>query len=555
VQTLPRLSVALLFCSTAFAGNAARIELGRRLFMDPTVSRGARFSCASCHAPDHGFGDPRVLSEDENGATARHSQTLLDLKDGVGMHWDGEFFRVRELLVARLGSTSEARTQAQELASRHFAATRGEGNREDFERRLRDTAPPYYEGADASITWAAPLARRLDEDGRYHAAFRRAFGSGEITTERLVSAMEAYVLSLRSGLSAYDRGDLSPAAQRGLALFRGRANCASCHKGDRFTDDSFHNTGIAFVPGNPADSGRAGRSFLAAEFASFKTPSLRDVARRAPYMHDGTFPTLREVVLYYDKGCTRNGNLDPRIRRLDLEASEVDDLVAFLESLTSDERPGLGRAVTHSADTRVRIEDLEGKPIGGLPVRVRPFGDRLGGGGAAEATACTTDQEGWIAFRFPDWTHVTLEAEGLSIGEGHPLPDCVREAKLIAAPKDATAVRVKGPALPGTLVATGRRLGEVSFRRVRSLGAREALYVAERAMDGSDVLQFGQLPKGAVSRRYALEFGRGFSEAIDLRPDPEGPRAPTLGVGGMPPPAAENGGRQTENVARAAARR
>ena len=552
----------LLFSSLALAGGPGRIELGRRLFMDPTVSRAAQFSCASCHLPEHGFSDPRVLSEDENGKTARHSQPLLDLKDGAGMHWDGEFFKVRELLVARLAPTARAQAQAVDLAARHFAAAQGHGADEAaFSERIRTLRPPsWIASGPAAVTLAAPLARRLEEEGRYAAAFRAAFGSPRVTTERLVDAMEAYVLSLRSGTSAYDRyaqgdeGAIPAAAQRGLALFRGRADCASCHSGARFTDDSFHNTGVAFVPGNNPDDGRADRSFLATDRARFKTPSLKDVARRAPYMHDGTFPTLRDVVLYYDRGGTKNTTLDPRIRRLDLDDGEIRDLVAFLESLTSDERPGLGRAVRHARETRIRIEDLDGRPIEGLRVNVEPFGDRLRSEGAAGAVVCTTDRQGSIAFRFPDWTHVKLEAKGLSIGEGQPLPDCLREAKLIAAPKDATAVRIKGPALPDELIANGWRYGDIVLKKVRPLGVQEALYVANHAMEGSAVVTFGKLPQGAVSRRYAMGISTGFTEAIDLRPDPDvRPRPGVISV--VPRKASENGARQSEGEDRAAARR
>jgi cytochrome c peroxidase len=540
VRTLLLLPVAVLFSLPAFAGKSPRVELGRRLFMDPTVSRAARFSCASCHSPEHGFSDPRVLSEDENGATARHSQPLLDLKDGVGMHWDGEFFTVRELLVARLAPTAEAQAQALALASRHFAAARGHGGGDEgaFGERLRQIRPPSWIASGApTVTLAAPLVRRLDEEGRYAAGFRAAFGSSRVTTERLVEAMEAYVLSLGSGTSAYDRDDLSPSARRGQELFQGKANCVSCHTGDRFTDDRFHNTGVAFVPdlpGHPLDTGRANRSFVAEDSGRFKTPSLRDIARRAPYMHDGSSPTLLDVVAYYDRGGTPNPGLDANVRPLGLDPREIADLVAFLESLTSDERPGLGPAPARPRETRVRIEDLEGRPIEGLAVEIKPFGDRLGKEGVAGAVRATTGKGGWLSFPFPASTHVTLSAHGLAIGEGQPLPDYVREAKLIAAPWSATAVRVMGRNLPDALVGQGNR-GEITLRKVRRLSAGEALYVADRPPQGSGVIVFGNLPGGLVSRQYWIDTRTGFAQAIDLRPDPDAPAPPTRAPGTLPP--------------------
>lgn len=515
----------ILLAPTAFAGKAARIELGRRLFMDPTVSRGARFSCASCHSPEHGFSDPRVLSEDENGKTARHSQPLLDLDADAPMHWDGEFFRLRELLIARLASPAEAQAQAVALAARHFAAAsdHGGGDESAFNERIQRLRPPsWVASGPVTVTLAAPLARRLEEEGRYDALFTSAFGSPRVTSERLADAMEAYVLSLRSGTSSYDRDDLSPAARRGLELFRGKADCASCHSGERFTDDLFHNTGVAFVPGREKDAGRADRSFVAADHGRFKTPSLRDVARRAPYMHDGTFATLADVVSYYNLGGTGNAGLDKRIKRLGLEPDEVQDLVAFLESLTSDERPGLGAAVDHARDTRIRIEDLDGRPIEGLEVEITPCGDRLGSEGVPGARTAMTGKGGWLSFRFPASTHVTLSADGYAIGEGQPLPDCVRKAELIAAPLGMTVVRMKGKKLPQSLSARTDRNDTIVFDRIRPLGAGEALYVADRPLEAS-VIVFEKLPRSLVSRRYAIEVGKGFTAMIDLRPDPPSP--------------------------------
>jgi hypothetical protein len=239
-------------------------------------------------------------------------------------------------------------------------------------------------------------------------------------------------------------------------------------------------------------------------------------------MHDGSFPTLHHVVHYYDRGGSPNANLDPRIRPLDLDAQEIDDLVAFLESLTSEERPGLGPVPKGRRETLVRIETLFGKPCADLEVRVVPFGDRLQGAPGKGFTV-RTDRHGRLRFRFPDWTHVRLEASGLALGEGAPLPDYVREATLIAASRRETAVRVRVPGrLPESLTTTDG----VDFLRIRGLGRGEALYVASRSeARGEDVIEFRDLPRGAVGRRYAVTFGAGFSQAIDLRPEPGAPSA------------------------------
>ena len=553
-------------CSLALAGDA-KVELGRRLFMDPTVSRAARFSCADCHSPEHGFSDPRVLSEDENGKTARHSQPLLDLNDGAGMHWDGEFFKVRELLVARLAPNPDAVAQSVDLAARHFeAAKRRGGDSKAFEARTRALTPPppvrasWVASPQAPITLAAPLTRRLQDEGRYRAGFRSVYGSEAVTTDRVIDAMEAYVLSLHSGTAPYDRyvaGDpaaISASARRGLALFKGEANCASCHTMDgdraRFTDDKFHNTGVAYADGVGKVKGRLDRSFVPADRASFKTPGLRDVARRAPFMHDGSLKTLKDVVRYYAQGGTPNPHQDKAVRPIALTDGELDDLVAFLETLSSDERPGFGPASrTRGRQTTVHVVDPDGRSLRGIEVRVVPFGDRLGRAPLSTRAAkrTRTDKFGRIRFRFPDWTHVRLESPVFALDEGAPIPDYVRARTVIAAPGSETFVRIASPSqLPKEIAANGR-LGRTVFQRVRRLDGPYALYKAMRTVRGDDVVRFA-LP-GLRSRRFAVRFGRGFTNALDFRDDPNIATARAA----PPPPrsgAAEHNPRETPFEAR-----
>ncbi|MEM8884889.1 MAG: cytochrome c peroxidase, partial [Planctomycetota bacterium] len=354
----------------SYGSREAVVELGRRLFMDHTVSRAGQFSCASCHEPEHGFSDPRKVSEDENGKTLRHSQTLIDLKDGTGFHWDGEFDYLHELLVARLAPVPEVMAQTRALVQRHFQVSQTRGDRpseEQYQKKLRELTPPYY-GPDVPSSGTPrplpqPLVRRLESDGRYDEAFRAAYGSKEPTTERIVESMKAYMLSIQSTPNRHDQylagkpEALTASERRGLRLFEGKAACAKCHdsrsiNGEKptFTDYAFRNTGVSFQrakvsyeKGWELDAGLGAQTFASVDIGRFKVPTLRDVAVRAPYMHDGEFETLEEVVDYYVKGGTNNGGLDRKIHAFELTKKERADLVAFLKSLTGTERAGLGK--------------------------------------------------------------------------------------------------------------------------------------------------------------------------------------------------------------------
>lgn len=526
-----------------------KVELGRRLFMDPTVSRAGRFSCSSCHDPERGFSDPRKVSEDENGPTKRHSQPVMDLATSSNpLHWDGEFGSVTELLTARLAPPADAVTLARAIRTREFEAAAAAGRQPDsgeFQKRIATLTPPYY-GPSATTTPGSrpvpvPVLVRLEEDNRYAEGFREVYGSSKITTDRLVDALHAYILSLRSGENAYDRfeaGDpsaLTASQLRGLALFTGKADCASCHSADAkaggrapFTDGAFHNTGVTFRSavlnfggGIGLDGGSGEMSFVAEDLGKFKTPSLRDVARRAPYMHDGSFSTLAEVVRYYDRGGTPNQRLDSHVRPLALTDAEVKDLVAFLESLTGAERPGLGPLPEGQRNARIRVLDLRGRPLPGLAVEVRPAGDRLQGGRAAEMPQLlATDRDGYVSFDFPAWTHVRLVSPTVEIHYDWPIPDYVYRMTVMAAPRDKVALKVRaadgGDKLPETLVAKvpGSQEMVATFRRVRRLQDGAAVYAAEKRITPGP---FVAVIDGIDGPRE-FDLSGGWAEPLDLRP-------------------------------------
>jgi cytochrome c peroxidase len=172
--------------------------------------------------------------------------------------------------------------------------------------------------------------------------FAAAFGGdGEITAERIAMAIATYERTVVSGAAPFDRwiaGEetaISESAKRGFVLFNGKANCAACHSEWRFTDDSFHDIGL---PGSDIGRGKQLPNIVKMQYA-FKTPGLRNIDRRGPYMHDGSVPTLEAVIEHYDSGGIQRSSLSDEIFPLGLTERERADLVEFLKALTSEDPP------------------------------------------------------------------------------------------------------------------------------------------------------------------------------------------------------------------------
>jgi len=178
---------------------------------------------------------------------------------------------------------------------------------------------------------------RLREDSRY----------STLSSESLAQALALYVRTILAGGSPYDRyiaGDrdaLTEQARTGLQIFRRKGNCGSCHLGPNLTDERYHNTGIAWREGRFADTGRFIVTRRDQDLSAFKTPTLRQVADRAPYMHDGSVASLEEVVEYYDRGGNRNSNLDTELQPIGFTKEEKQALVTFLRSLSGVVREGM----------------------------------------------------------------------------------------------------------------------------------------------------------------------------------------------------------------------
>ena len=310
----------------------AGVALGRRLFFDPVLSRDSTVACASCHLPDRAFSDSVVFSRGVAGQrTTRNAPSILNRTYGNALFWDGRAATLEEAVVEPIENPREMALSLRRLV------------------------------------------RRLAGDSAYGAAFARAFGDG--VSERTVArALASYVRTLRSGNAPADRylaGDtaaLSPEARRGLRVFAGRGNCIACHVGATFTDERFHNTGVAWGGGDPGRFAVTGDS---ADLGAFKTPSLRNVAVTAPYMHDGSLATLDDVIAFYDGGGTANPRLDPEIRPLGFSAEERRALRAFLEALTGEKDGRDGSRNTSPALGGAAAPDLRSGSAALSPVRRR----------------------------------------------------------------------------------------------------------------------------------------------------------------------------------------
>jgi hypothetical protein len=381
------------------------------------------------------------------------------------------------------------------------------------------------------LTKLADVAATIEQHGRYAEALRAAYDSDSVTTARLAEAIAAYCRTIRSTSAPFDRfraGErtaLSASAQRGLDLFRGRAGCAQCHvvSGQRptFTDFEFHNTGVAWrglerrdaeeQTAALADDGRGAVTRSSSLQRAFKTPTLRDVARRGPYMHDGSLETLADVVRHYAAGGARDKRLDGRVHAFEATDEDVADLVAFLESLTGDERPGQAAGVWHARAPRqrVRLLDAERRPLAGLEVSLVPEGDLLPQADAARGAApsIVSDAEGWIEFAPSQRTHVRLGLpEGLVPAGGPLIPDACRET-VVVLPVDGrvtlvVAFEVSEPA-PSRLVAEH----ELTMRLPGHAAPRTVLErVAQHEVGGRVVASYAGWLRTEVPAEVILRF-------------------------------------------------
>jgi cytochrome c peroxidase len=284
----------------------AAFELGRRLFYDPGLSRTGAVSCASCHQQAAAFADAgQALSRGVDGRLGgRNSPALQNLRWKSTFLWDGGPRHIETMPLVPIRNPLEM---------------------------------------DQSLD---TLVRRLNANATYARQFEQVFGRRPVDSYQLLRALAQFTAALTSANSRYDRyarhepgGVLDAAELRGLTVLR--QHCAPCHGGELFTDESFRNNGLD--QSFPRDSGRAQITRSPLDAGRFKVPSLRNVARTAPYMHDGRFATLEQVLDHYDRGVQESATLDPGLRRpralpgIALSAQQRQDVLAFLHSLTDEE--------------------------------------------------------------------------------------------------------------------------------------------------------------------------------------------------------------------------
>lgn len=287
------------------SGNS--IALGRKLFYDKRLSKDDSLACASCHHPELAFTDGRRLSTGVGGVPGlRNAPTILNAAYEPLLFWDGR--------------AASLETQA---------------------------ASPIADPLEMNQTHDVSVGQ-LASDPTYKVMLKNTFGTEEINLERVEKALASFERTLLSGNSPFDQYEyqgqknaLSSAQLRGLALFNDarRGNCTACHTigpaSALFTDGKFHNLGEGLDDsGNFVDPGRYRETHIDADLGAFKTPTLRNVALTAPYMHDGHLKTLKDVVDFYAGGGNSNPHLDKQITSIHLSGKDRSDLVEFLKALT-----------------------------------------------------------------------------------------------------------------------------------------------------------------------------------------------------------------------------
>ncbi|MBL8203218.1 MAG: c-type cytochrome [Blastocatellia bacterium] len=288
---------------------ADAIALGRRLYHEKQLSSDNTLSCGNCHSPYIRFADGlKVASGVRAQQGTRNTPTTLNAAYNLTQFWDGRAASLEQQAGMPIANPIEM----------------------DLPHEVCVT--------------------KLSANQSYRDDFVKVFGPGPITMDKIQKAIASFERTLLSGNSPFDRyqygGDktaLSAAAIRGLAVFtdKNRGNCVTCHvmgeKSALFTDHLFHNLGTGMdANGDLKDAGRFAQTKVEADRGAFRTPSLRNVAKTAPYMHDGSLKTLTEVLDFYIGGGSSNPQLDKEIKPIKLSAQERAELIAFLESLTGE---------------------------------------------------------------------------------------------------------------------------------------------------------------------------------------------------------------------------
>jgi len=288
------------------APNAVRVELGKKLFFDPRLSGDGNMSCASCHSPLLGWSDGLGTGKGfKSMVLDRASPTVFNTAYNSIQMWDGRKKSLEDQAMGPMEASAEMNM---------------------------DTARLF--------TW-------LNASAGYKALFAAAYPGEALdagTLSKAIASFERTVVSNTSPFDAWVAGDknaLSTEQVKGFALFIDpkKANCSACHSGANFTDNGFHNLGLASYGKDNPDVGRFAQKPVASMKGAFKTPTVREAARTAPYFHDGSARTLEELVDFYAKGGVVKANRSASMKELPLNAEEKAQLVAFMNALSSPHKP------------------------------------------------------------------------------------------------------------------------------------------------------------------------------------------------------------------------
>ena len=297
-------------------GNPAKVDLGKLLFFDPRLSTSGQIACGSCHDPQLGWGDgKRTAFGHDRQLGKRNAMTILNAGYYQKLFWDGR--------------ASSLEDQA------HRPVTDQLEMHEDL----------------------AVMEKRVQSFNGYKPLFAKAFGSDAINQDRIFKAIATFERTVVSPESRFDQfvkgkaDALKDNELLGLHLFRTKAGCINCHNGGLFADNQFHNDGQTLFATVNEDLGQYNATKNTGEVGRFKTPSLRDVGNTGPWMHNGNFPNLRDVVTFYNSGNpapipkSYKGGRDsllpitsPMLKKLELTDVEIEALLAFLQSITSTPR-------------------------------------------------------------------------------------------------------------------------------------------------------------------------------------------------------------------------
>lgn len=277
-----------------------KVALGKQLYFDGRLSKNGAISCAFCHNPGTGFADARQFSIGAFGtAGGRQSPTVYNTGFNTFQFWDGRAGSLEEQAIGPIHNPVE-------MAETHHT-----------------------------------VVPKISKIPGYQKQFQLIFGGGASLQHiaEAIAAFERTIVSQNSSFDKYVMGQkdaMTQSAVHGMDLFKGKARCILCHNGPNFTDNGFHNLGVPQEGLLKEDWGRFEVTRLERDKGAFKTPTLRSITETAPYMHDGVFKTLEEVIEFLDKGGGANPHLSQLVRPLNLSAEEKRDLIEFLKALTGE---------------------------------------------------------------------------------------------------------------------------------------------------------------------------------------------------------------------------